>query len=248
MSITHYRIYCNDHQRFVNGYGSVEPTKCYLNEDHDINPNSVQLLETFSTQKVMIDEEYGPNYTGGYFGVAGFDFVVPANSTIDYISNFPFPIAMLLCEIQANDSMIGDKVDFISAENTTVGVLTQEASSGTTTVTVSPSVIKSIYIGLYVRLTDGTNANNCGRIISTDTVNLTVTFETPTINDFAAGSYFQFSRYFVKNYTFGTTGNHKMGSSKIGGGYIPANINGICRYTNTSDTPKKIAFSIEYLY
>jgi hypothetical protein len=248
MSITHYRIYCIDHQCFVDGYGTDPPTKCYLVETHNINPDSVQMMEQYSTQKVLISEEQGPFFTGGNFAVAGFDFEASPNATTDYITNFPFPISMLMCQLQVSPDMLMDKVDFISGENTTIGIITQVAEIGNTTINVSTSVIKYAYIGLYLRITDGVNESECARIIAIDPVALTVKFETALTYDFAQGSYFQVSKYFVKNYKLISIGSHQMGSSKIGGGYVSLGVNGICRYTNTSNTTKKISFSIEYLY
>ena len=46
MSVTKYRVWCLTEGTWVEGWGQTEPTACYNNNTHTINPNSVQDLET----------------------------------------------------------------------------------------------------------------------------------------------------------------------------------------------------------
>ena len=60
MSITNkYRIYCNIENGWVEGYGETPPTVCYNNNEHEVNPNSVQELSDVSknlTYSIKRDE------------------------------------------------------------------------------------------------------------------------------------------------------------------------------------------------
>lgn len=58
MSVSKWRIFCNTEQSWVESWGTVPPTVCANNNTHEINPNSVQELETISNQVLDIGNLY----------------------------------------------------------------------------------------------------------------------------------------------------------------------------------------------
>ncbi len=250
-SVNKYRIYCTTEEKFIVGYGTDAPTACYTDTAHTVNENSVQLMNTISSQQVYIQEEAGQYRTGGNFGARAFSFSCAANSVTSFVSSFPYPISLLTAQAQVSEENVGDTLDFGMGENTTIGILTQGNSIGATVFTVSSTVITYICIGLEVRLFNGVTSNQCGRCIAVNTVNNTITVETATTDDFTASSpvtYVQVTRYILRNYLMLTPGIHQMGFSKIGAAYVPTNTVGTAIYTNTSDQIKTFCFLVEHLY
>ena len=47
-----YRIYCITEKKWVNGWGTSEPSECYNNNEHTVNENSCQLVEYDSVEYV----------------------------------------------------------------------------------------------------------------------------------------------------------------------------------------------------
>ena len=244
--IYNYQIYCNTEETFIGGYGTEAPTACYHNDTHEINPNSIQLLSQFSPQTVIISEEDTP--TGGHYGAAAFHFTAAPLTTTSFDSSFPYIVSMLAAQLQVSTDMIGDSVDFSFAPNTTIGVLTTNHAVDDTVLHVSPTVIANLHKGFTVTVTNGVQTNICGRVVSIDSTQSTITVETPLAYAFTTGSYVQLTRYFLQNYYLSINGIHTMGFCKIGGGATPAGTTGRCTYTNNSSTEKIVSFVIEHLY
>lgn len=118
-------------------------------------------------------------------------------------------------------------------------------------VPVSQTVIDNCKIGYYVKLSDGTNTDDCGRVISVDTVNDKLYLETNLTNSFLAATptYIKITVFNIKDYQIGPAWERKIGDSKIGGSTIPKNVSVQIDYENKSNTVvKTFVGTVEYLY
>jgi hypothetical protein len=116
---------------------------------------------------------------------------------------------------------------------------------------VSQAVIDNIRVGYYVNVDDGTRMDNLNRVISIDTVNDNIYMESNPTNSFLAATptYIKQTIYSMKDYELGPSSKHKIGKSKIGGNYIPANTSVTIDYNNISvTTDKKFIGIVEFLY
>lgn len=237
-----YRIYCNTENTWVEGYGTTEPDKCYNNTEHEINPLSVQVVETIEQNTVKIAEESGPNRTQGYYAATPFTFTAAPNTTTVFNGSFPYAIAMLTCQLQVSPDMVGDNITFEIAKDTTVGYITADAAINDTTVSVNPTVIQHAPIGHGFKI----GTSSCGRVLGVGSG--TITFETPLTAAYSAISACKVTKSLVNSYDMNVSGIHQIGFSKIGGSYIPGGIIGTCTYVNNSSTTKKITYIVEHMY
>lgn len=199
----------------------------------------------------IIEEEIGKE-TGGHFQAQSFE--ITTISTIDWYEknfSFPMPISLLSATWINKASNDGDEVEFIVAPDTTTGSITAAVAVGATVIDVSQTVIDNAKLGYYLKLDDGTNVDDVGRITNIDTINSKITVETPTVNAFAVATptYIKQSVKLVpKVMLVGTNAQIELGTSKIGGSSIPANTILRARYNNLSGSAETFSFILQYLY
>ena len=202
--------------------------------------------------KVLIDEENSKEHTGGHYQCLSYELNITAQTgwTEKDIS-FPFSIS-LLAAFWINKSINeGDEVNFTVGENTVIGSITQDISASSTIITISKTVLDNVAIGYYISLTDGTNTDDVGRIISIDKETKQITVETPTTNSFLVSTptYVRMTIKIVSHLRFvGDNVPIIIGESKIGASFIPANTILKAKYNNKSGTAKTFSFVLEYLY
>jgi hypothetical protein len=242
MNISHFKVYCITESAFIECYGTSEPTACPNNNTHTINPNSVQTIVSQPINMTVIQEESGPNVTGGHFGAQAYTFTAAPNTTTTFNSSFPYPISILTCQFQASQDMVGDTIDFAFNPQTVVGVLNAPVMVGSNIVTVTDTVAQYSFRGMHAQIA----GIDQGRI--TAITNNTVSLEIPFAATTAAGAPFSITRFLVKDYYLATPGVHQIGFSKIGGGFCPVGTVGQVIYTNTTAAPKVVSFVVEHLY
>lgn len=116
---------------------------------------------------------------------------------------------------------------------------------------VSQTVSDNVMVGYYIKLTNGVNTNDFGRVIKVDKNNHCIYVENNAVNSFAAASptYVLLTVYAIKDYEIGKPWSYDIGQGKIGGSYIPADTKIHISYTNLSATDDKVLYgSIELLY
>ena len=116
---------------------------------------------------------------------------------------------------------------------------------------VSSTVIDYVLIGYYIRLTDGVNADDVGRVISIDAESSIIYVENNLTNSYSPASptYVQQTVYFIKDYEVGEDWERNIGEMKIGGSHIPADTFIEMSYKNNSVSDAKyIVGHVEYLY
>lgn len=118
-------------------------------------------------------------------------------------------------------------------------------------ISVSSTVITHTKIGFYIKLYDGTNQDDVGRVLSKDTVNNYIYVEKNLTNSFSASTptYIQQTIYVIKDYEIGLPQEHTIGESKIGGSYIPTDTIVRVYYENKHATQDKTFIGVtELLY
>lgn len=243
-----WNIFCDTEQTNVIGFTNSEqhPELCFNNTTHVISQIPT-LINKISNNNVRIIEEY--KETGGYFQAKSVKFVCPVGvSTHDLV--WPIPISVLSLSFITTDDHIGDTISNIVAPNTIVGAITSDVNTSDTVINVSQTVIDYINLGFFINITDFVNSDNLGRVTFVDTINNTITVETPVTNTFLAATptYIQMSVKTIHDYTIGNPGKYVIGKSKIGGSYLAANTTIRVEYTNNGGSSKDFFTTIEFLY
>jgi hypothetical protein len=116
---------------------------------------------------------------------------------------------------------------------------------------VSPTVVQNVKLGFYINLFDGVNSDTVGCVAAIDTVNNTINVHQGSTNSFSAASptYVRMCVYNIKDRIIGPPGEQNIGTSKIGGSYVPAYTDITVCYDNKSLTDDKTFIGhVEYLY
>jgi len=211
---------------------------------HDNTPNEKE------TSPVLIEEEHVK--TGGHYQAKGWKDNIPASVGWHEFPDisFPYGVNILSAEAYCSPENDGDHFEFQIAPDTIVGNITVDVSASDTIFIVSDSVIENVYVGVHVKLDDGTNIDDCGEIIAIDKNNNQITVETAAVNSFTAATptnvkmtIFQAKNIHLKN-------GHRiiLGESKIGASYVPANTVMRFRYYNSEAAAKSFDFFFELLY
>jgi hypothetical protein len=251
-TIYKWRIYCNTDNRWEYVWSETQPTTCPINTNHTVNNNSVNIVETLSDTIVALKE----NTTGGTGDHVKFDtlsFTVAPNSTYSSFISWPMPIEVLSLNFKSNDDNEDDILNCYLSPNTNdiIGTITANVSPNDTIINVSSTVLNYIQIGFYVKLFDGINNDDLGRVASIDISSSTITVETPVTNSFLATSptYVQMRAYYMKGFVVGIAGDYTLGAAKIGGTVIPAGLKVNFDYINVDTLfSKKLVVIIEYIY
>jgi len=205
---------------------------------------------TLTTSEVRIQEEV--KKTGGHFQAQSFEVDTQSNvAWYETEFSFPMPISLLSAMWVNKISNDGDEVEFLVSPDTTTGSITAAVAIGATVIDVSQTVIDNAKVGYYLKLDDGTNIDDVGRVISIDKVNSQITIETATVNSFAVATptlIKQTVKLVPKIMLIGDHVQISLGGSKIGGSYIPANTLLKARYNNLSGSAEKFSFILQYLY
>lgn len=201
------------------------------------------------SNEVVVQEEEVK--TGGHYQTKTIkltDLTVGWDNDTDI--SFPFSISLLSAGWVNNSTNAGDEIEIQVAPDTIIGAITSDISSGDTVFDVEQSVIDNIAVGYYVKLDDGTDTDDCGRVTDVDYANNKITVETAATQTFSATTPPTYIKQTIKMVPFvELEGNYitMLGQSKIGGSYIPANTIIRIRY-NRKGTALDFKMIVEYLY
>lgn len=245
-----YRIYCITEATNVYQWAETPPTTCPNNTAHTINPESISVIAVRAPDAVKIKQENTP--TGGNFMAESVTITIAPgpNVTTTIAPTWPFDITLSNISFTTTAAHEGDSISAQGANNITVGALAQDVIAGTTTLAVTQTVIDNTNIGYYVRLTDGVNIDNLGRVLAIDKTNNTLTVEIPTTQVFSAATptVVQLSIYAIQNFKLGPPTRYELAKSKISGFHIPVGQLTVFSYTNTTADPKTLVIDYEYFY
>lgn len=241
-----YRVYCNTEQSYKFVWSDTTPTTCPSNNQHTIDDVTITIIDSITTSSVNILQESIP--TGGNYRVEGRKMTIAANSTQTEDLSFPYQLSVLTITLTTDDGNEDDILNCFLAPNTTIGVLTQSASQGSSTIHVSPTVVENIKIGYRVSVIETGEILDLGECIAIDKVNNTLTLENVTQQTFSPGSYVQMTINNVKNLVLKGNANYELARKTIGSSSLPPGIVVRVQYQNLGNTPKKFFYSYEYMY
>jgi len=246
-AINQYALYCNTEQCPVYVWTDTPPTKCPNNTNHVINPDSVYINQTISTNPVVIQNEL--TSTGKHYNCKSVSFDIQPNSTNTKTISFKFPVTILSVFSSTGTDQKGDLISFFIAKNKTTGTVTSDILETDTVLPVSPTVIQYINIGYLINITDGTTSSQLLLVVDIDEKNGTVTLENPIGLTFNTGSYVQMSIAYGYNVEISNPGVMRFGSAKIyTGSYLPANTEITIEYTNKGTSVSHPVIYLEYFY
>jgi hypothetical protein len=252
ITVSKYRVFCNDEQKFIEGWSEDEPVLCFNNNSHKINLNSIQVVETISDSQVKIIEDnisVSRNIKVETLSVVD----VPADSSTSSTYVFKSTASMYSVRFHTDVSNSGDEVSLTVNPNSTIGVITSPITAGDTVINPPITMFSFKGLGFSAKVTDGVNTNNLGRILSMDHLNETIEVENAAIDDFAAGSVFQISYHIMENVLLGAPGAYTFGDDMIGGVPVPRDTNLLLTYKNndsagSGNPPKMIVMYLSVLF
>ncbi len=234
-SATHYKIYCNTEAKYVDGWGTSPPTACYNNNTHDVNLNSVQAIEVVSNDIVKIKEDSVVIPRNVWIQDIEFSGISPSTSQQKTFT-FDIVTSMYSFSFVTDNDNRGDEFTIAVNPDTTLGLITQNVAIGDTTLHAPPGLLLYGWNGFELKLTDGVNTDDLGKIISINKETGVVTFTNPAEHNFsAANTLVQMTYYVMKTLKFGAPGVLKFGDDIIGGA-SPA-IGTTVRFTYHNNTP-----------
>lgn len=251
--IHQYRCFCQTENCLVYTWSAITPITCPNNNTHTIDPQSVVIVDTRSSNIVIPGND--ESNVQGFFSCQGFTLnVAPGPDTkpqkLTPLQQNPYNTRVATITFLPKEENIGDIVSLYSAVDTLCGVITTAIGTPGNTgnfgsvISVSPTVIQNVGIGFSIDLFDSQNnvSQNVGQILSIDQVNSTITVSYPITNYFSPGSYVQFSIPRITNINIGSTNPLTFGLGKNGSSLLPANIASQISYTNNSNTTKTFSF------
>lgn len=233
--------------------GDPVPDKCPTNTAHEIDSESIHVEDSVKQEQVEAEIiEQPPGVTQGHYQSSFFQLSVPALSGLHTMDiSFPFGISLLCGEYHMPAAGAGDQIWADIAPDTIIGGISQDVAIGATKFRTSAESLAYLQIGFVVKLFDGVNQNNLGRVLALDAVNLEVTMEIATTHPFAAASptYIQITVQCVRTANISASIlSIEFGKRNIKSTFLPANTVLRCTYNNITSTAKIVDFRIEYFY
>ncbi len=232
-------------------YDDVAETLAEMTDAQKTTLNQLSLIPNIPT--VKIQEEDPATLTSGRFKAIGLKHDVPAGigRTVSNFT-FPYPVSLLSMEFAPLAECEGDQISISIEPETTIGAVTEDVSIGDTTFTVSSTALQYARLGDAIHITEGVTTNQVGYVSEVDTENSTITTSIPTTNAFTAadGVSIQLTTIVLDRvYLHGNGGGvFSLGSSKIGGSYLPANNTIRFSYDNHEGSAKTFYTTLEVLY
>lgn len=206
-------------------------------------------MRTTSEQVELIQENES---TGGHFCSESFKVDVLAEiGKYEKVVSFPFDINIIRGSFNDLPEFKGDNIELCIAPDTIIGVITQDASIGDNILNVSPTVIENAKIGFWLELTDGTNSNILGRIISIDKAASTVKIQTALTTAFSAStpSLIKMTVFMVPYAYLEGSGNNIEFEGSIKSSFIKAGTIIHVAYNNVvGGVDRTYSFRMEYFY
>lgn len=185
------------------------------------------------------------------FRVEGLELNCPPNAVSYVEKSWLYPVGIISVDFNSQSSHAEDVIDVFVAENSVISTTSASAAVGDNTLTLVGMTNMygvSAKIGFNAKVTDGTNEDDLGEIIVSDSGTNTVTFTNPLVNNFASGSTFKVTIHSVKNYKIDAEGYHELFKNMITSYIVPPTINVKLQYTNHTSAKKKFMITMHYFY
>lgn len=253
-TIIHYRLRCvteDRHEYVWLEESEGEPTVCPVNAAHTIDSSKTAQIDRVTQEEVAIKEEFVP--TQGYYQSKGYEIDIDANvgSYTIMSHSWPYQITMLMGWFIASAENVGDKVEAYVASDIITGAIQAPVAVNDTTITVTPTVIENTAIGYYLKLFDGVNQSDLGRVLGVDSANSQITVETGSDQNFSplSPTYVQQTIKVIDDMFINHAGaKYSFAEKKMGGKAVPPGITFDIRYLNRTGGAKKFCYNMEFMY
>ena len=239
--VIEWQLYCNVEAAYIRPIlrfrADGPPTLCP--NDHanrtDFQTPSVIGETRKNSVKAEIKEENTP--TNGKFQARALSLYAAAGTTSTGDFTWPFPVSILDFWWNTDPEDRGDQVSVCVAPDTITGALTASAGIGDTVLSVQLTVVQNTYPGDTIKLYDGVQLLDAGRVIARNVLTQQLTLETPLTLAFSAASptYVQSTTHIVTVSEIGRAAEVAIGRGKIGASHVPKNT--IVRATWTNHAP-----------
>lgn len=220
-TINNFQIYCITEGKYVEGWSENSPTVCYSNNTHDVNLNSVQLLDSISNTEMKIKED-SVNVSRNVKVISIVFNNVEANTTQHQYYTFSIPTSMYSYFWVSDDTNKGDKISIGINPDSPMGLILQDVSIGYTSLYAPVPVLLYGSVGFNIAITDGTNYQDLGEILTIDKINGVVTFQNALEYNFSStNSLLTMTYYNMKDLEIGSPGRYPFGEDVIGGAAVP---------------------------
>ena len=246
-SIVEYRIFCITEGIWTHTllHEPNVPTTCSNDTQHQVNLDSVQVLEVMSNEETFVKVKEESTPTGGNFRVQGYTLVIPANTCQVKSVSWKYPVSLLGTLFTDRLVYSGCVMNVVSAENTIVGVLTGASQLSSPVLNVSPTVLQYVMLGYEIKL----NAEIIGEVIGIDFSTGTITLDKDLETEYPMWTPVAMQSVNIKDYNLGSQDSkHTIGKKKIGGHYVPANVVSSVYFKNNTNQEIVFKFEIEYLF
>ena len=244
-----WKMTCVDESQDVYNYLPVEITTPMCPNDINHAVTNGEVVEVIHNDLVTVRETYTP--MPGFIRIESVNFEIPPLETVVFDLIKPFPVSPLTVTVLADSSNRDDILTIDVSPNKIIGAIGAPVSVGTTTVYVTPTVLKYGARGFPVCLTDGVQMADMGFITEIDYKNSAILCEKGSTSDFSPFSptYVKITARYIGPHVISGQGKLVMGASKIGASYIPKGEIVRISYQNLSpNKAKTLNALIEYIY
>lgn len=249
-TLYHYRLWCTTENTYVYTWAETAPTTCPNDTAHTVDANSLTVVGRRDVPLVTIQDGVQGYYQSGSIRVP-----IPATTPGDIYNHdvtFPFSMWLWTCEFDGLTDAVGDEFSIIIAPNSMIGVLTAPASIGDTVLNVYSTVFTCGYVthGVDLTITDGTNTQSLGRVVTFDQTAGTITMETALTNNYSPGiSQILLNLNIVRKQFIGVDGKtYRYGKKGFATRAIPQGSVMRFQYVNNNGLAKTLNFDLEYNY
>lgn len=245
-TVYNYRFYCRTESIFVYTWDTISPIKCPNDATHNIDTSSISIIDNINNNSVSIIQS--SSAINDNYRVECKYISVQPNELYTSLLSWPFNIGILTVNWNSGEINRGDIVNCYIAPNTTIGVITKNATQGDTLLHVSESVLKYINKGYIVNITDKTKNINLGQCTEINNQENTIKCEIPVSTDFNIGSILQMTVHNIKNIILTEPSQIRLATKHLSSSLLLANIPIKFTYQNNQDIIKTFAVFYEYLY
>jgi len=246
-TVNQYRFFCTSENINVYTWGISTPLVCPNNNTHQINTDSIAIIDSVSNLNANIIQSTG---TGTSYKCYSYMITIPPHQTVTEIYSWPININVMTINFTTVESQFGDIIQCYIAPKATIGVITQSIQIGDTTFYASSNFTQYLKPGYLVQVTNGSQIIILGTCTSINAVTNTFTTNTPANLSMTVGGapcYLQMTIHNVK-FIIGHADSTRLATKHLGSSYLPANIKVALEYQNNHDTEVKFIFFFEALY
>lgn len=247
-TVNKYRVYCNTESTYQTVWAETEPFTCPINTNHVIDQSKTSIIGGIDESLTKIKEEY--KLTQDNFQCKSIVINAAPNTTSHTDIIWEYPISVYALSFITEERHKNDIINIQLSPDTIIGAVAYPTAPGNKTFYVTDTVLLFINMGYHVKITDGVNQDDLGRVISIDKANSTITTEYACQNMYSPYSptYVRMTIYFIENFVIGPPWEYVVGKKKIGGAHLPANVIIRACYTNLTNETKDVIANFEYTY